>query len=110
MVARPDSEVATTTPSPSASALDLGVYAVVAGGYALAGADPYLNLGSQMAGVGSLAVIVLILSPLLTKWMHREADEGPAAGGDGGKHAGDRVDAADRHSWNSHRSARLEDV
>jgi amino acid transporter len=34
--------------------------AVVAGAYALVGADPYLNLGSQMAGVGSLAVIVLM--------------------------------------------------
>jgi amino acid transporter len=33
---------------------------VVAGAYALVGADPYLNLGSQMAGVGSLAVIVLM--------------------------------------------------
>jgi len=34
--------------------------ALVAAVYALAGADPYLNLGSQTAGVGTLAVIVLM--------------------------------------------------
>lgn len=34
--------------------------AIVVGAYALAGADPYLDLGSQTAGVGALAVIVLM--------------------------------------------------
>ena len=34
--------------------------ALAAAVYALAGADPYLNLGSQTAGVGTLAVIVLM--------------------------------------------------
>lgn len=34
--------------------------AVIVGIYAVTGADPYLDLGSQTAGVGSLAVIVLM--------------------------------------------------
>lgn len=33
---------------------------VVAVAYALAGADPYINMGSQMAGFGSLSVIMLM--------------------------------------------------
>ncbi|WP_320673121.1 APC family permease [Patulibacter defluvii] len=37
-----------------------GGTALLAAVYALAGADPYLNLGSQTAGVGTLAVICLM--------------------------------------------------
>ena len=44
--------VARRPSSPASSRSSLVV--VVAGAYALAGADPYLNLGSQIAGVGSL--------------------------------------------------------
>ena len=43
-----------------AGVVQVVLVAIVAASYALAGADPYLNLGSQMAGVGSLAVIVLM--------------------------------------------------
>jgi hypothetical protein len=37
-----------------------GIVAVVAVVYAIAGADPYVDLGSQAAGIGSLSVIILM--------------------------------------------------
>lgn len=45
-----------------AASVQAVLVAVVVAIYALAGADPYLNLGSQMAGIGTLGVIVLELA------------------------------------------------
>jgi amino acid transporter len=43
-----------------AATLQYGLTLVIAGAYAVTGSDPYLNLGSQMAGVGTLGVIALM--------------------------------------------------
>jgi amino acid transporter len=44
----------------AAAVVQASAMALIAGGYAIAGADPYLDLGSQMAGLGTLAVIVVM--------------------------------------------------
>jgi amino acid transporter len=43
-----------------AACVQAGFVAIVVAVYAIAGADPYLDLGNQMAGVGALGVIALM--------------------------------------------------